>query len=107
MAKRSKVTKGSGNIFADLDLPNPNEHYVKARLVMIIGQTIERSGLTQTQAATKMGLKQPDVSKILHGRFEGFSLERLLFFVKSLGSDVQIKIKPSDPRQKGSILIDA
>jgi predicted XRE-type DNA-binding protein len=107
MAKRSKVTNGSGNIFADLNLPDANEHHVKAHLVIIIGQMIEKGRLTQTQAATKMGLKQPDVSKILRGRFEGFSLERLLLFVRLLGSDIEIKIKQNKSRQEGRILIEA
>jgi predicted XRE-type DNA-binding protein len=54
-----------------------------------------------------MGLKQPDVSKLLRGKFEGFSLERLLFFVRTLGSDVEIKIKPSKPKQEGKLLVTA
>jgi predicted XRE-type DNA-binding protein len=68
---------------------------------------IESNNLTQGQAATKMGLRQPDVSKLLRGRFEGFSLERLLYFVRALGSDVEIKIKPSKPKQEGRILVTA
>ena len=60
---------------------------------------------TQTQAATMMGLRQPDVPKLLRGRFEGFSLERLLFFVRSLGSDIEIKIRPTRPKQEGRILV--
>jgi predicted XRE-type DNA-binding protein len=105
MARRSRVTKGSGNIFADLGLENSLEHLVKARLVMLIGRIVESNNLTQTQAATMMGLRQPDVPKLLRGRFEGFSLERLLFFVRSLGSDIEIKIRPTRPKQEGRILV--
>jgi len=107
MAKKSKITQSSGNIFADLGLENPQEHYVKAHLIILISKMIESNNLTQGQAATKMGLRQPDVSKLLRGRFEGFSLERLLYFVRALGSDVEIKIKPSKPKQKGRILVTA
>ena len=107
MAKKSKITQSSGNVFADLGLDMPQEHYVKAHLVILISKRIESQGLTQGQAATKMGLRQPDVSKLLRGRFEGFSLERLLYFVRSLGSDIEIKIRPTKTRHEGRILVAA
>jgi predicted XRE-type DNA-binding protein len=107
MAKKSKITRSSGNIFADLGLENPQEHYVKAHLVMLISKMIESQRLTQGEAASLIGLRQPDMSKLLRGRFEGFSLERLLKFVRALGSDVEIKIKPSRPKQEGKILVTA
>jgi predicted XRE-type DNA-binding protein len=105
MAKKSTITKSSGNIFADLGLENPQEHYAKARLAILISKMIEVQNLTQGQAASKIGLRQPDVSKLLRGRLEGFSLERLLNFVRALGSDVEIKVKPSKPKQEGRILV--
>ena len=46
--------------------------------------SIEQAGLTQQVAAKKMGISQPDVSNLLRGRFEGFSLERLLGFVRDV-----------------------
>ncbi|WP_022722720.1 helix-turn-helix domain-containing protein [Rhodopseudomonas sp. B29] len=107
MAKKSKITRGSGNVFADLGLDLPEEHLVKARLVILIAKMIEAEGLTQAQAATKIGLRQPDVSKLLRGKFEGFSLERLLNFVRAFGSDVEIKVKPSRSKQEGRILVSA
>jgi predicted XRE-type DNA-binding protein len=107
MAKKSKITESSGNVFADLRLDLPQEHYVKAHIVMLISKMIEAQGLTQAQAATRIGVRQPDVSKLLRGRFEGFYLERLLNFVRALGSDVEIKIKPSRARHEGRLLVDA
>jgi predicted XRE-type DNA-binding protein len=107
MAKKSKITRSSGNIFADLGLDMPQEHYVKAHLVILISKMIESQGLTQGQAASRIGLRQPDVSKLLKGRFEGFSLERLLYFVRALGSDIQIKVRPTKKRQEGRILVEA
>jgi predicted XRE-type DNA-binding protein len=91
--KAHAVTRGSSNIFADLGLPNADEHMLKAHVVIFIGKRIEQLGITQQAAAKRMGIKQPDVSNILRGRFEGFSLGRLLGFVRSLGSDVEIKVK--------------
>jgi predicted XRE-type DNA-binding protein len=101
MAKSSKITPGSGNIFADLGFENPQEHHVRAQLVMLLSKMIEAQSLTQGQAASRMGLRQPDVSKLLRGGFDGFSLERLLNFVRALGADVEIKIKTGKSRQSG------
>jgi predicted XRE-type DNA-binding protein len=85
--------RATSNIFADLGLPDADAHALKARLVMCIDEMIEQAGLTQQAAAEKMGICQPDVSNLLRGRLERFSLERLLGFVRALGSDVEIKVK--------------
>jgi len=90
--KNQTVTRGSGNIFADLGLPDADEHMLKARVVMFIDKRIAQLGLTQQAAANRMGISQSDVSKMLRGRFENFSLERLLRLVRLLGSDVEIKV---------------
>ena len=65
---------------------------LKARVVMFIDKRIAQLGLTQQAAADRMGISQSDVSKMLRGRFENFSLERLLRLVRLLGSDVEIKV---------------
>ena len=101
--KQTTVTRGGGNIFADLGLPNADEHMLKARLVICIDKMIEQAGLTQQAAAKKMGISQPDVSNLLRGRFEGFSLERLLGFVRALGSDVEIKVKRRPQGEEGRL----
>ena len=79
------VIRSSGNIFADLGLPHPDQHKLKAEVVARIGKLIADRRLTQRQAVDKMGIAQPDVSYLLHGQFTGFSLERLLNFVSALG----------------------
>jgi predicted XRE-type DNA-binding protein len=107
MAKKSKIIQSSENIFADLGLDMPQEHYVKAHLVMLISKMIKSQNLTQGQAAAKIGLRQPDVSKLLRGRFEGFSLERLLYFVRALGSNIEIKVKPTKTKHEGRISVAA
>ncbi len=100
MNARTKVTRGSGNVFADLGFVNADEHQMKARIVMMLDTLIEKKALTQSKAAEITGIKQPDLSKILRGNFTGFSLERLLGAVRALGSDVEIKVKakPSNDR---------
>jgi predicted XRE-type DNA-binding protein len=107
MAKKSKVTRSSGNVFADLGLERPQEHKAKALLVIRISKIIEDKKLSQSQAAARMGLRQPDVSKLVRGRFEGFSLERLFYFIRALGSNVEIKVRPTRDNHEGRILVDA
>jgi predicted XRE-type DNA-binding protein len=89
------VTRSSGNIFADLDLPNPRELDLKAQVAFLFGQMINKQNLSQSAAALKLGIAQPDVSRILNGRLDGFSLERLLTLVQGLGNDVEIKVRPA------------
>jgi predicted XRE-type DNA-binding protein len=94
------VTRGSGNVFADLGFPNPEEHLAKAQLVSFIDDVIRERKLTQRQAAKLMGIDQPKVSHILSGRFAGFSMHRLMDFLTSLGCDVDIRVKPSPKSRK-------
>jgi predicted XRE-type DNA-binding protein len=93
------VTRGSGNVFADLGLPNAEERLAKAQLAYAIAQAIEERGLTQRQAAALMGIDQPKVSHILRGRLADFSTERLLGFLTGLGRDVEIVLKKA-PRSR-------
>ena len=100
MNAHNKITKGSGNVFADLGFVNADEHQMKARIVMMLGVLIEEKELSQTKAAEIIGIKQPDLPKILRGNFTGFSLERLLGAVRSMGSDVEIKVKAHPDNQR-------
>ncbi|HET7276319.1 MAG TPA: helix-turn-helix transcriptional regulator [Longimicrobiaceae bacterium] len=89
----TEFIRGSGNVFTDIGLPEPEEALAKARLAEAIAQTIERRCLTQTQAATIMGVDQPKVSLIVNGRLDGFTQDRLMRFLTNLGDDVEIVVK--------------
>jgi predicted XRE-type DNA-binding protein len=84
------VIVGSGNVFADLGLPNPEERLLKAQIMHAIGQEIKRQGLTQVKAAKKVGLAQPDLSRILNGRASNYSTERLINVLLQLGQNIEI-----------------
>lgn len=99
----TKITRGSGNVFADIGLLNADEHQMKARIVLGLAALIENHKLSQTAAAARTGIAQPDLSKILRGNFSGFSLERLLGALRSLGSDVEIKVKVRDSKHEGRL----
>jgi len=94
MKKRADYETGSGNVFADIGLPNAREHLIKAQLVYKIDRLMKARGLKQVEAAKLFEVKQPDVSKMLRGDFRQFSVERLLRFLVALGQDVEIVVKP-------------
>ena len=96
MAQRKmRVEEGSGNIFADLGLPNPEQELLKARLTLQIYKIVKARGLTQAQAGEVLGIKQPHVSALMRNRAGNFSVGRLIEFLTALGQDVQITVKPT------------
>jgi len=99
MTDKIAVKRGSGNVFADLGFDHPEEEKLKAQLVREIRDIIKRRKLTQTKAATLLGLKQPDVSALSTGRVHKFSLERLLRCVRRLDQDVAIVVRPKRSRR--------
>lgn len=103
MAKKRKakipVTPSSGNVFADMGLPEPEEELTKAQLASHIRQVIKRRRLTQVAAAALMEIDQPKVSALLNGRLMNFSSERLMRLLTALGQDVDITIKDK-PRRR-------
>ncbi len=93
MSKKRKQG-GSLNVFKDLGLPNAEQHFIKAQLVFKIDTLMKERDLKQIEAAVLLGIKQPDVSKMLRGEFRQFSVERLLHFLVALDQDVEILVKP-------------
>ena len=89
------VTEGSGNVFADLGLPNANQEQTKARLTFEIVRIIKDRGLTQVEAARILGVQQPHVSALIRNRAGSFSVGRLIDFLTALGRNVEITITPA------------
>jgi len=97
--KRAKVEtmeRSSGNVFADLGLPDAQERMLKAQLAAKIAELIERKGWTQARAAKVIGLDQPKVSHLLRGRLAGFSAERLFAVLNHLGHSVEVRISAKE-----------
>jgi len=102
-----EVRAGGGNVFADLGLPDADERLAKAGLAHEICALIKEAGLTQVQAARRLGVDQPKVSALMRGRLTDFSTDRLLRFINLLGRDVHIVIRPPEHRRQGSIRVVA
>ena len=98
------VERSSGNVFADLDYPNPEEALAKSRLTRFIADILRQRGLTQTQAAELLGIDQPKVSRLVRGQFREFSLERLIQFLGALDRQVDIVVRPANRKVKKAYL---
>ncbi len=108
LARDISVTRGSGNVFTDLGFDDAEELKVKALLTQQIAKRIQAMGLTQAQAGAKLRLSQPDVSKLVHGRFTGYSSDRLIAILNALDVDVEIVFRPrslNGRRSRGRVRI--
>jgi predicted XRE-type DNA-binding protein len=94
MTQSTDVKTGSGNIFEDLGLENPDELLVKAELARKISSIVTSQNMTQAEAAEILGIDQPKVSALMNGKLSGFSTTRLFRFLNALGRDVEIVVKP-------------
>ena len=99
------VKRGSGNVFADLGLPDPEGDLLKAELVGRIDDVVRERGITETEAARLLGLSRRDVSRLLRGDFREHSLERLLRGLAALGRDVDIVIRAARSAAGGKLRI--
>ena len=106
MANKRDYVVGSGNVFADLGYPRPEEAAAKAELAHKITRIIERRRLTQTEAAEVLDVDQPKISALRRGKLSGFSLDRLVRFIVLLGNDVQIVVtKQPRSRRRARLLV--
>ncbi len=103
--RRPKVEAGSGNVFADLGLPDAEDMLLKSTIVIELRRLIKQRKLTQTAAAKLIGIGQADLSKILHGHFRGYSEARLMRMLTAFGQDVEITTRPRrKPGEVGRII---
>ncbi len=93
--RRVRVTESSGNVFADLGLPNPEQELLKAQLTLQIHTILKNSGMTQTEIAKILGVQQPQVSLLMRNRAGNFSVGRLMEFLTDLRQDVEITVRPT------------
>lgn len=98
--ERLECTKSSGNVFADLGIPNPEKHLAKAELAYQISNIIKKRRLKQVEAAQILDVDQPKISALNCGRLEDFSIERLIEFLNKLDRDVEIVVKLKPTRRK-------
>ena len=90
----NSITRGTGNVFADLDMSEANDRQTKTRLAMALNHIIKDQGLKQIDTARLLGVPQPKVSALVNYRLDGFSVEKLMEYLVALGRDVEIIVRP-------------
>jgi predicted XRE-type DNA-binding protein len=87
------VTRGTGNVFADLGFPDAAERQAKLRLAYALNQELDDRKLSQTEVAKVLGVTQPKVSALRNYKLAGFSVERLMNMLTAVDQDVDIVIR--------------
>jgi predicted XRE-type DNA-binding protein len=103
-AKAGDISRGSGNLFADLGFPDAEERQTRLGLACALNTLLDAQHLAQAAAAARLGLNQPKVSALRNYRLEGFSVERLMTLLNALDQDVEIVIR-AKPRSCASARI--
>ena len=100
--KTIRVEDGSGNVFADIGSRNPQEKLLRAQLLSAAQAVIRRRRLSQARIAAMTGLKQPEVSNLVNGKFAAFSADRVASILSSLGYDVEVRVKAKSGTRRQS-----
>ncbi len=98
--KTKKLVEGvdyevsTGNVFADLGLPNPEERMAKALLSIAIERAMKAAHLSRAAAAELVPCAEADLSQVIRGELSDFSMDRLFRILNALGMDVRIEVTP-------------
>ena len=96
--------KGSGNVFADLELDDSDELFARSQIGFHVYQLIKHRGLKQREASKLLGIAQPDVSHLMNGHFSRFTTDKMLDFLKRLNQKVTIQISPHQPGEPYQVI---
>ncbi len=91
--KKIRIEEGSGNVFSDIGSRDPQEKLLRAKLLSAAQTVIKRRRLSQTRITEMTGLKQPEVSSLVNGKFTAFSADRVASILSSLGYDVDVRVR--------------
>lgn len=99
------ITRGTGNVFADLNLPDSSDRKTKTRLALALNHILKDQGLKQVDVAHLLGVPQPKVSALVNYRLDGFSVEKLMEFIVALGRDVEIIVRPKRENAAARLIV--
>jgi predicted XRE-type DNA-binding protein len=103
----ARVTEGSGNVFADLGLPNPEQELLEAQFTLQIYTILKGSGMTLVEIAKILGVQHPQVSLLMRNRAGNFSVGRLMEFLSALRQDIEITVRPAHKEHGALSVISA
>lgn len=93
MKRKTRIEEGSGNVFADIGSRNPEEKLLRSQLLAAAQAVIKRRRLSQARVAELAGIKQPEVSNLVNGKFGAFSADRIAAILSALGYDVEVRLR--------------
>lgn len=99
-AKAEQIVRGTGNVFADLGYPDAEERQTKLRLALALNTILDERKLSQSDAATRLGVNQPKVSALRNYKLDGFSVERLMTLLTAIGRDVESSFARTRARER-------
>jgi predicted XRE-type DNA-binding protein len=99
------VEESSGNVFADIGLPNSEQELLKAKLTIQVHRLLKKRQLAQTDAAKLLGTTQPQISALLNLKPVSVSIGRLLEFLTILGQDIELTVKPAPKKRAGHVVV--
>jgi len=105
--RKIPVQRSSGNVFRDMGFTpvEAAELSAKSSLIDAISETIDQRKLTQKEAAKLCSTDQPTLSKVLRGRMESVTIDRLAAWLTALGRTVEIRVRPYNARAKTGHLV--
>lgn len=93
MSRKIRIEESSGNVFADIGSRNPDEKLLRSQLLAAAQAVIRRRRLSQARVAALAGIKQPEVSNLVNGKFTAFSADRIASILSALGYDVEVRLR--------------
>jgi predicted XRE-type DNA-binding protein len=99
------IEESSGNVFADIGLPNSEQELLKAKLTIQVHRLLKKRQLAQTDAAKLLGTTQPQISALLNLKPVSVSIGRLLEFLTILGQDIEVTVKPAPKKRAGHVVV--
>ena len=95
MSGKVRMVVGSDNVFRDVGFSEPEAQnlLLRADLMIAIERYLRKSGLSQTEAARKLGITQPRLSDLTRHRIERFSLDALVTLTTKAGLNVRLTIR--------------
>ena len=94
-----ELIHGSGNVFRDLGLPNPDVHQLKAILAAQVHKVMDERKLTTREAQAETGIDQADFTRVRRANLQRFTVDRLMAMLEGLGQDVEVSVQVHPRRQ--------
>lgn len=92
MTEKIEIVRGSGNVFRDLGLPNPEILHLKAQLAGKIIGALNDKKLKGKKAAETLKISEADISRIRNADLSRFTVDRLIEAVNRIGLQVELNV---------------